>query len=549
MDLERLANLSLLYVEDEEMLLKSMGALLEDVCLRVYSASDGVEALDLFEKEDIDVVISDVRMPRMDGLEMARRMKEKDPDVPIIFITAHSDSSYLFESIRIGIDAYIVKPVNIDDLFMNIEKALLPIERKKILEDQHAFIDQLTGLKNRFALNQQFERDEHNLTIVLDIDNFKVINDLYGTEVGNFVLKRFAKFLLHELGERFDIYRIGSDDFVLLAQVAPGQHYYEDTVALLFGNRNDLIINHADLDIDIDVTLTMGASTETYRSLETADMALKYAKEHHEDHAFYNKRFDYRKIYQQDIACTKRIKKAIKNDKVIPFFQPIVDLDEKVMRYECLMRIEDEKSIHMPDEFLPIAKKTKQYLKMTRLMLEKCFLAAELYEQQISVNLSVQDILSPEISQYIFEKLQSSQMSGKIIFEILESESIQNKEEVSRFIMRAKSYGAAIAIDDFGTGYSNFSYLLQLKPEVIKIDGSLIKDIHIDQESRIIVETIVLFAKRLGIHTVAEYVHTKKVFEICKEMGIDSFQGYYFSAPRITFDSSFAQDSSLTKAV
>ncbi len=536
MDLERLANISLLYVEDEVMLRESMSALLQDVFFRVFSASDGREALEIFEREKIDVVISDIRMPVMDGLAMARALKKVDPDIPIVFLTAHSDATYLFESIRIGIDAYIEKPVNIDELFTNIEKVLLPIEQKKLLAHQHAFIDQLTGLKNRFALNQQFERDEHNLTIVIDIDNFKIINDLYGTDVGNFVLRKFAQFLGDTLGEMFDIFRVGSDDFVLLGYLAQDQHYYEDTVALLFGENSDLIFYHPELEIDIDVALTMGASSEVYRSLETADMALKHAKEYKENYAFYNKRYDYRKIYQQDLACTRRIKQAIKNDKVIPFFQPIVDPDERIVRYECLMRIEDDQSIHMPDEFLPIAKKTKQYLTLTRQMLEKCFFAAELYAREISINLSVQDMLSPDITRYIFERLQTLNMAEKIIFEILESESIENKEEVGRFISRVKALGARIAIDDFGTGYSNFSYLLQLKPAMIKIDGSLIRDIDRDEESRIIVETIVLFAKRLGIHTVAEFVHTEKVFEVCKEIGIDSFQGYYFSAPRTGFD-------------
>ncbi len=536
MDLERLANISLLYVEDETMLRESMSALLQDVFFRVFSAPNGREALEIFEHEKIDVIISDIRMPVMDGLAMARELKKRDEDIPVIFLTAHSDATYLFESIRIGIDAYIEKPVNIDELFTNIKRVLVPIEQKKLLAHQHAFIDQLTGLKNRFALNQQFERKEHNLTIVIDIDNFKIINDLYGTDIGNFVLKEFALFLQEGLGNKFDIFRVGSDDFVLLGDVAPDQHFYEETVALLFGKHSDLIIYHHELEIDIDVALTMGASSETFRSLETADMALKHAKENHENYAFYNKMYDYRKIYQQDLACTRRIKDAIKHDKVIPFFQPIVDLDEQIIRYECLMRIEDEQSFHMPDEFLPIAKRTKQYLTLTRQMLEKSFLAAELYEREISVNLAVQDMLSPEISKYIFERLQTLDMAGKIIFEILESESIENKEEVGRFISRVKALGARIAIDDFGTGYSNFSYLLQLKPEIIKIDGSLIRDIDTDLESRIIVETIVLFAKRLGIHTIAEFVHTKEVFEMCKHLGIDSFQGYYFSAPRIAFD-------------
>ena len=88
-----------------------------------------------------------------------------------------------------------------------------------------------------------------------------------------------------------------------------------------------------------------------------------------------------------------------------------------------------------------------------------------------------------------------------------------------------------IAIDDFGSGYSNFERLLEYSPDILKIDGSLIKNIETDEFSRNLVETIVMFAKRQGLQTIAEYVENEKIYNILTELGVDYSQGYYFGKP------------------
>jgi EAL domain-containing protein (putative c-di-GMP-specific phosphodiesterase class I) len=94
-----------------------------------------------------------------------------------------------------------------------------------------------------------------------------------------------------------------------------------------------------------------------------------------------------------------------------------------------------------------------------------------------------------------------------------------------------KNIGCSRAIADFGSGYSNFNYLLKIKPNYIKIDGSSVKDIENDTNSHLITKTINDFAHSLGIKTVAEFVHNEEIFNILKDIGIDEYQGYYFSKP------------------
>ena len=127
--------------------------------------------------------------------------------------------------------------------------------------------------------------------------------------------------------------------------------------------------------------------------------------------------------------------------------------------------------------------------------------------------------------------LEKSGIGERIIFEIIESEGIENFDKVLEFITDVKRYGTKISIDDFGTGYSNFEYLMKLKVDYIKIDGSMIKNIDNDKSAQMIIASIVSFAKNMNIKTVAEFVHSKNVYEKVKELGVDYSQGYYFGEP------------------
>ena len=149
----------------------------------------------------------------------------------------------------------------------------------------------------------------------------------------------------------------------------------------------------------------------------------------------------------------------------------------------------------------------------------------------LSINLSSRDMIDGDVSSLVLNLLNKHNVAGRVVFEIVEDEELKNLERVSNFIERVKSMGAKIAIDDFGSGYSNFSYIIKIKPDYVKIDGSIIKDIDINKDSHSIASAIVAFAKDLGIKTIAEYVHSKEIFEICKEIGVDEFQGFYFGAP------------------
>jgi len=140
--------------------------------------------------------------------------------------------------------------------------------------------------------------------------------------------------------------------------------------------------------------------------------------------------------------------------------------------------------------------------------------------------------MNKETIAFIHKKLENLDIAKRVIFEIVESEGIDNFEEVSLFIKEMKAVGCKIAIDDFGTGYSNFEYLMKLNVDFIKIDGSFIKNIDMCEQSLLISELIITFAKKQNIKTVAEFVHSKSVLEKVRELGITYSQGFYLGEPK-----------------
>jgi len=240
------------------------------------------------------------------------------------------------------------------------------------------------------------------------------------------------------------------------------------------------------------------------------------------------------KQYEHNIKWTKMLRSALEDGRIQPYFQPIMDISTgRVEKFEALVRLIDETGAPVaPYAFLSVAKKSKLYPQLTRTMVERTFRAFELTSFEFAINLSVEDIEDEVTRAFIYEKLKNYPKQKRVIFEITESEGIENFAEVSDFIKIVKSIGAKIAIDDFGSGYSNFAYLMKMEVDYIKIDASIIKNIAIDKNSYIITKTIVDFCKQIGIQTVAEFVCEQEILDTITKLGVDYAQGYLIGEPK-----------------
>jgi diguanylate cyclase (GGDEF)-like protein/PAS domain S-box-containing protein len=409
------------------------------------------------------------------------------------------------------------------------------IEQKQQLLDIVNF-DSLTKLASRTRLKEDLKTLKNPSLALINIDDFAQMNDFYGHNFGDIVLKEFANrlvMLTQKLCQTESIYRQSGDEFVILCDTNNKEEFIHSISIIL----HELEENSFSIDGEnVDLTVSCGISFEEFTSiLLTADMALRISKNNKENFIIYNEKLSLNKQYEKNILWARKVKDAIANDKIIPFFQPIVNNQTKhYEKYEALVRlIANDGKIVSPYFFLDIAKKTKQYIQLTTIMLEKTFEAFSKREEEFSINITMEDIINKSIYQTILNLLLKYEGIGKrVVFEIVESESIDgNYEDVLAFVDKVKEHNCKIAIDDFGSGYSNFEYLLKLKADFIKIDGSLIKEIHDKPEAYTVVSVIVSFAKQMGIKTIAEFVEDEKTLQMLENLGIDYSQGYYFSPP------------------
>ena len=429
---------------------------------------------------------------------------------------------------------------NFNSMRATLRDNIRKIEENNRLLQMEAYLDSLTCLPNRRKLSIELDQIPCNAMMIVNIDSFRGINDFFGNDVGDFIIKEMASRLLSHLeGDRTGLYKLEADEFVLTIHQALNRSELEKIAGRICDAVMEESYRFGQNEIYISVTagIVLNTSGETHKELLIrAGLALKAAKKLQLRRMVYSNDMDAVRMYEYNVRWTKKIKKAIEQDRIVPFFQPIVDTETgRIGKYECLVRMVDSdamQSVISPGDFLPVAREARSYRFITRIMLEKSFARFKNESVEFSVNLSVEDILDRTTNELIERLLQeNSGTASRCIFELVETAEFESYEPVVDFINKVHHYGTKIAIDDFGTGYSNFSHIMSLPVDFIKIDGSLIQDLDCKDSVKKIVKTINGFAHKMGIRTVAEFVHSESVYKVCRSIGIDYCQGFFFGRP------------------
>lgn len=399
---------------------------------------------------------------------------------------------------------------------------------------KQAYFDKMTKLPNRLKMMTVLAEYTGSTLLLVNIDDFTMINDFYGHYVGDLVIKQLAQ-MLEKIAVETDatLYRLPADEFALIVPPYVDREALNAFVQKILRSSANLKVDYEGNMVEITATVAAAMLNEDHLGYPNAGMALKHARRAHKNFVFFEDRLHLNEQYESNLKIAGAIRNAIKNGTLVPYFQPIVELSSgKVVKYEALARIVDQNGLLMPQAFLPVAKKLKLYPKITQIMIEKSF--QNLYNTNIAltINLTMDDISNDETMQMIYEKLNDSNAAQRVTFEIVETDQLENEGKVRRFINRVRESGAHVAIDDFGSGFANFEYLTKIEPDFIKIDGALVKHIDTDKNALIMVETIVSFAQKLGLKTIAEFVHSKGVLDIVNGLKIDYVQGYYFGKPQ-----------------
>ncbi len=496
--------------------------------ISIYASSDFVQQrLKNFIKVGIVITLLSTLMVLLVLYFVIHKIIQKPLNSIIKVINNKADDGMPIEMIP----SYKSKELGI--LSSTLNNMISSIKDSTLKLDKIANTDMLTNLGNRYKLIGDINRSSNPALAIINIDNFSELNDFYGYEVGDNIIKEVGQHISGVTRHKNTFtYHIQGDEYVLFN--------YDIDKNEFESNMRKLVDVFAAICVRVDeeelnFNFTIGVSFESKdKILLTADMALKVAKRNSKNLMIYSDEISLNKEYENNIYWTKKIRAAIQEDRFLPVYQPIINnKTNKIEKYESLVRMRDEEKLISPFFFLEISKKTKYYSTITKIMIEKTFERFKDNDLEFSVNLTIEDILNTEIKEYIYGMLIKYDNASRVVFEIVETESIENFAAVSSFIEKIKKVGAKIAIDDFGTGYSNFNYLMKLNADYIKIDGSLIKEIETNEQAKAVVSIIVDFAKRMSIKTIAEFVENEAIQKRVMELGIDYSQGYHFSEPKV----------------
>jgi len=503
---------------------------IEKKCLTCHAAKEDAP---LFIQERYDTAY-DYKLGEIRGILSIKIPKNKLHD----YFMSHFKSSVLYDTfafIVLFIIIYIITQKNKN--LNNYLRKTVQIQTQKLKET--LVRERLTGLPNRLKFledirNAKTAPSKH--LALINIDNFKDINDFYGHAIGDKLLLQLA----HKIDEfcqtkAIIVYKLPSDEYAVFTQADISPQTFKNIIEelLTYIQKYEYRIEN----YTIFITVSCGIASNEDELIIKADMALQVAKQSKTDLVIYDNLVDSTESVNKNIQGIALLKDAIAKDKIQAYFQPIYNLHTKqIEKYESLVRIvQEDGEVITPYYFLDIAIKAKLYPHITSIMIEKTFdFFKDKEEFEFSINLSIDDMLNEKTVEFILQKLSEYKNPNRVVFEVLESNEIQNYEDIKNFIKQVKAYNVKIAIDDFGSGYSNFSHVLELNVDYLKIDASLVKNITNDENARKITQTIVIFAHNIGLQTIAEYVEDEESLLLLEKLGIDFAQGYYIAKPSPT---------------
>ncbi|MDF1883864.1 EAL domain-containing protein [Sulfurimonas sp. SAG-AH-194-C21] len=510
--------------------------------ISVYSEKEAREVLPLHD--DIAVILLDVVMEtNTSGLDIAKFIRsELHNDMSRIIIRTgqpgEAPERYVIDNYDIN-DYKEKTELTTDKLYTTIRTALVQYTQLiELLNKKNEIYnllvtDKLTSLPNRKQLIDDLDSTKPQTLMLIDIDGFSLLNDVYGFDVGDQVLIHLSVIVTKVLKPNMTLYRLEADLFAISVQ-SSDKSLLENEVATVKTLLDNSPFELNDLSLYIRVSIGI-VNYQLGNIIQKAEIALRQAREVSRNRVeYYDESKDYFAYIEENNNWTTRIAHALKHDNILVYFQPIVECaTNKIVKYEALVRLKYEEEIYSPFHFLPTARYAGYLHQITQRVFEKSCQKFQNNDLMFSINITDHDLAENDFIEYITMTSKKYNInSSRVVFEILEETSMNGNIVATENLNKLTALGYSLSIDDFGAECSNFSQLGKHSYESIKIDGSFIKDIDTNKTSQIITESILFFTNRIGFKTVAEYVHSKEIYEIVKGMGVDYAQGYYFGEPK-----------------
>jgi len=521
---------------------------LESEDFDIVEASDGLEAIKAVEKHHPALILLDAVMPGIDGFTTCQQIKEKGhTDIPIMMITGLDDDASVERAYEVGAIDFITKPIKWAVLKHRVKSVVAKViaERKvKLL----AYRDTLTGLPNRllFAdrLEQAVMRSERSRTsmalMLVDIDDFKLVNDSFGHDAGDKLIKAVGDLIAKSLRRADTIARLGGDEFAVIIEGIDGP---QDAISIA-DNLTTILEHNVRLDdqetytsASIGIAVYPDDGKDARSLLKNADTAMFRAKENGR-HCFQFYKPEMSVSAMERLELENSLKSAFENDEFHIHYQPVIDIHKnQVVGVEALLRWQHpDKGMIQPSDFVKVIEDCGLIVALGEWMIYsickqiKMWHDAGLEKQNVSINIAPRQFKEQDLVALFTQAMAENDISGdSISVEITERTLIDNIGEVEATLKKLRDMGVQIMLDDFGTGYASLAYLKEFPVDVVKIDRAFIAGIPESEDDSIIVDAIAGLTRGLKLALLAEGVENERQLNVLKGIGCQFAQGFYWS--------------------
>lgn len=546
---------TILLVDDDVVVLNALSRVLNEDNYVIFKTSSPKEALKILEEQEINVLMTDQRMPGMTGCELIKEVKNKYPSIVAVILSSYADFEIVQEAINEGhVFKFLSKPWDNNFLREQIKECIHHYNINKTLQLEREnlyFIDRTTGLPNREALFQQIfnlgSKSRENKTsmvlLLIDVDRFGDINNRFGYYIGNQILRAVADRLRAGISSEVYLARIGNDEFAILfneiSHISQIELIVQKIDKIL---KQPLIISER----EVYVTFSMGIALYPQDSerpdalVEKSNIALNFCKRIGGGLSqFYDNEME--KETDINILMEAEIYKGLEKKEFLNFYQPIVSLTEgKISGVEALVRWQHpRRGLLGPLQFIPLCEKSDLIVSVDSMVFENGVEDIKLFNKTIEVNdlyvasnFSIRHFMSTGLIEKISKLVEKSGLLPQsIVIEVTESLLVHDSRILQEVLNSLHDLGVRLALDDFGTGYASLSYIKKYPFDLLKIDRSYVREIGRAKNDEALITAMINMGKSLGQKVVAEGVETQSQIDFLKDKGCDFGQGFIFSHP------------------
>jgi diguanylate cyclase (GGDEF)-like protein len=431
------------------------------------------------------------------------------------------------------------------DRAVELEHAYTELETAHATIQKQALTDTLTGLPNRSLLWTRIELVPPSgdyckaALLVLDLDRFKEVNDTFGHQLGDQLLRLVGERLCQSVDPAVTVSRIGGDEFAVFLPIT------DETTTLQVVEQLNTTLEEPftigehlfSIEASTGIALYPVHGNDPLTLCRHADVAMHLAKKNPEKYAFYDVGHDPYNAHR--LTLLAGLRKAIAKSELRLYYQPKAELQTGLVKeVEALVRWQHPtEGFIAPDQFIPLAEQTGLITPLTRWVVETAIRQCREWldvgrELCVAVNLSMRNLRDASLPDAIADLLTQYRVPSRLFCcEVTESAVMTDAQETLHVLSSLRAMGVRIAIDDYGTGYASLSYLKQIPANELKIDRAFVQYLTINQADQAIVRSTVSMAHSLGMQVVAEGVEDQATWNLLASFECDIAQGYYLSRP------------------